>query len=206
MEHQCTFRQVINMATTYHDVNTIYRCDQCDRYHVCDGGSECLPLNTGENLVCIFTGKCIGENIQNINFLSDQGISISTKPYEDHSFENIIESLKRDIQLYFSRSNLTLIKTKIFDTSGELKKPIEQVLKSSFKHCKHLFSEITYAYDLVCSMYIHVIISVYSARTVYGNLLFKCTKNKKHDMIVKNIRKAWMSTLITGDTSEPTVI
>ncbi|AAO12333.1 hypothetical protein KM546_gp27 [Porcine lymphotropic herpesvirus 3] len=201
--HQCEFRMVENMATSYHNVQTIYMCVVCDKYHVCDGGTECLPLNTGENMVCLFTGKCMAENLQNINFLCDEIKTKCDKTYEDHSFENILESLKQDIQLYFSRSNLSVIKNKIFDASGELKKEIDKVLKLSFQCCQHLFGEISYAYDLVCSIYIHVIISVYATQTVYGNLLFKCTKNKKHDVVVKNIREVWMSTLITGDTGDP---
>ena len=69
--------------------------------------------------------------------------------------------------------------------------------------CQHLFQDIPYAYSLVCSMYIHIIISIFSTKTVYGNVLFKCTKNKRFDNLVKQIREIWMSTLTTLNTDCP---
>lgn len=202
MDHQCEFRKLETPICTFHSISCIYHCDECDTYHVCDGGVECIPIDTGENMVCVLTGKCIDDNMAASVTVVDGVFKRLDEHCEKHVYENIILSLKLDIIKFFSSvQNMEDVQKVIFKSNGELTSDIETLISSTFHFCARLFDDVTWAYDLVCSMYIHIIISVYSSRTVYGNLLFKCTKNKRYDTILKQMREAWMSTLTTDGCS-----
>lgn len=191
------------MATSFHNISNIFVCPQCRKYHVCDGYGECLPVNMGDGLVCVLTGRCVAENIsfQHIAFAQPPMLQGAKLMYEDQSFEAIIGNVQEDVLAYFEKSAHSEIKDQILDGPGKLKQEVLDLIKKTFSYCYYIFSSVSYAYSLVCSIYIHVIISVYSSKTVYGNLIFKCTKNKKFDAVVKSIRQTWMSTLTTGDTA-----
>ncbi|ARW78094.1 protein UL92 [Common bottlenose dolphin gammaherpesvirus 1 strain Sarasota] len=197
--HQCDFSKVDTPICRRHRITCIYVCRQCHAYHVCDGGRECVAINTGENVVCLLTGRCIEDNTLDIGSLASGTLKRIEQPYEKHVYENIIQSLKVDLRNFFSAGqSMKEVKMAIFDqASSSLLPEIESLIADTFPMCASLFGEISWAYDVVCSMYIHIIISIYSTRTVYGNLLFKCTKNKRYDIILKRMRERWMSMLTT---------
>lgn len=177
----------------------------CHTFHVCDGGPECLPINTGEGLVCVITGRCLGENLQATSQNCELVTWSSQEPIKNYVFGQLVSSIAAELFDYFSAKvateDLTEVSASVLDkATGSLKKEIMAMISHTFPLCHHLFEETPWAKDLVLSIYIHVIISIYSSRTVYDSLLFKCTKNKKYDHILKQIRESWMSTLTTCDT------
>ncbi|AAC95557.1 orf 31 [Ateline gammaherpesvirus 3] len=200
--HQCQFNKLNTVICQYHKVFCLYQCVQCKKYHVCDGSKTCVLINTGESLVCMLTGNCIFNNFQESTFLQQDNVKEPMQQFDYTLFANILESLKQDLENYFIKSyGLEEVKNAIMNNCS-LKPEIYNLIRCTFQHCCHIFGEIHYGYDIICSMYIHIIISIYSTKTVYGNLLFKCTKNKKYDYILKRMRETWMSTLITGDSGQ----
>ncbi|ABB22248.1 hypothetical protein OvHV-2gp28 [Ovine gammaherpesvirus 2] len=199
--HQCDFTKMITMATTFHGVDYIYICPTCARYHVCDGGHECAIVTVREGLVCELTGRCVADSVtygtQGPN--SPRGTYTSENHCSNQSFENVVSCVQQDVAFYFSNSAYEEVKMSVLAAPCELCHEVSSLIKTTFKHCQDVFRSAQCAYSLICSIYIHVIISVYSSKTVYGNLIFKCTKNKKFDSVAKSIRQAWMSTLTTGD-------
>lgn len=160
-----------------------------------------MVINTGENMVCVLTGLCVMDNVQELGGYMIQTYNAREKGYDPNVYEGIIESIKEDIIKFFSSdyaNNLEI--NDVIMEEGHLKSNITQLISQTFKFCFHLFEETNCGYDLICSMYIHIIISIYSKKTVYGHVLFKCTKNKKYDAILKTMREVWMSTLITIDS------
>nr|WEM32496.1 hypothetical protein [Bovine gammaherpesvirus 4] len=203
--HRCSMGLFNTPLCLRHKVNCVYFCSECEKIHLCDGGKECVMTNTGENMVCLLTGNCIFENLQGIkDYVSN--VYVLEQKCDQNMFLNIIQSIIEDIFKFFtSVCVLPEIQEALLGEEGELKPHIIQLIKKTFGLCAHVFGETKCGYDLICSMYIHVIISIYSSKTVYGNLLFKCTKNKKYDSVVKKMREQWMSTLIIGDSCHTNV-
>lgn len=181
---------------------SLYRCCKCDRYHVCDGGIECAPICAGEDLLCSLTGSAVGDNIQDGVFRPSQPDRDSEVPTAA-TLGAIIACVQADIASFFARRpDLADVARVVLDHNGSLQPSVSYGIERTFEHCRRLLETTNAGYDLICSMYAHVIISIYSERTVYGSLLFKCTKNKRCDPVVKRIREEWMSTLITGDCGD----
>ena len=203
MDHKCQFVRLQDPICKFHKVDCLYRCTVCNRFHVCNGGNSCLVINTGENMVCVLTGSCIMETVQDTRFCISASDTCRATTDHKYVFNNIVLSIMSDIAYFFSSSiSLKEVSQAIF-IHGNLKPTICALIESTFDICQHLFQDIPYAYSLVCSMYIHIIISIFSTKTVYGNVLFKCTKNKRFDNLVKQIREIWMSTLTTLNTDCP---
>lgn len=198
-ECKCSFTRVDDPICRLHGVSCLYRCILCNRYHVCTGGSSCLVINTGENMVCVLTGNCIIETMQDTRFCCPQSDINPSRTDRKFMFNNILASVKADIAHFFSDSARWREIYAQISADGHLNNKVSCLIDSTFEACHHLFGDIPYAYSLVCSMYIHIIISIFSTKTVYGPLLFKCTKNKKYDALVKQIRETWMSTLTMLD-------
>ncbi|AIA62067.1 orf31 [Alcelaphine gammaherpesvirus 2] len=200
--HQCYFTKMITMATTFHSIDNIFVCTECQSYHVCDGGEDCCLINMGEGLVCELTGRCAVDSVSFGNPCPTSPVNYSSghTPCPNQFLDSVVHCVQRDVGLYFSSSSYQEVKDKILICPGELRDEVANLIKITFNHCQHIFQSAQCAYSLICSIYIHVIISVYSSKTIYGNLIFKCTKNKKFDSVAKSIRQAWMSILTTGDT------
>nr|QRE02512.1 hypothetical protein [Otarine gammaherpesvirus 4] len=198
--HQCQFERMKSRAALENAIACIYHCNECGAYHVCDGGAQCKLVDTGESVVCILTGSCVGDTghgTSSVITCGDAATIMNTESYERQAFDNIIRALQVDIGHFFSTaSDMDDVQSAVLDgTGGCLKPTIADLIAATFHLCYHLFDEAACAYDIVCSMYIHIIISVYSTRTVYGSLLFKCTKNKRYDAILKRMRQQWMHML-----------
>lgn len=193
---------MITMATTFHTVDNIFVCTECKTYHVCDGGEDCYLVNMGEGLVCELTGRCA---VNSVSFGNPRPMSPVIYPHHNtpgpnQFLDSVVQCVQRDVAIYLSSSSYEEVKDKVLLCQGELREEVADLIKTTFNHCQNIFQSAQCAYSLICSIYIHVIISVYSSKTVYGNLIFKCTKNKKFDSVAKSIRQAWMSILTTGDT------
>lgn len=198
--HQCSFERLRNPLCQLHNITTVYQCTICEDYHVCNGGRDCLMLNTGENMVCLLTGASILDNFQDSAFIPAQSLRVPEPTTDLGAVQNIIFNIQSDMARYFSQGEgLADVKEAIID-NGDLKPRVAHIIERTFLHCQNLLEEVDYGYDLICSMYTHIIISIYSTKTVYGPLLFKCTKNKRYDGVVKRIRQEWMSMLTTGDS------
>lgn len=153
-----------------------------------------------------------------------------TDDHANYIFQNAISSLQLDLIVYFSRvAGLDEIREAIFQkpqvgeenvypdisqdgtplqfrslvgpTVPVLSSTIRDIIARTFSLCSHLLSDPDHGYRVICSIYIHIIISIYSSKTVYDALLFKSTKNKKLDGVLKRVREEWMRILTTGDTS-----
>lgn len=199
--HVCEYSLLDSPICRYHEVACIYQCCTCGRYHICDGGTDCLVLNTGENMVCVLTCNCVSGNIQGVENYLQKTFTALQQNYDSAAYDGLLLSIHSDIVSFFTRASnkdLVDIAGKIIE-HGDLKYKLKDLVNSTFVYCHKIFEENSCGYDLICSIYINIIISIFSTKTVYGSLLFKCTKNKKYDSIVKTMREIWMSTLITGD-------
>lgn len=201
-ERGCVFRRLEFHFLKVYNVADIYACQACGRYHICDGGGECPPVNMGDTIVCELTGAALDGNFQQA-FIPSCSLENSFRDNEENfAYMNIVCSLKSDIVKYFvSTSALDSVAEEILENEGKLYPRIESLIDSTLPLCRHILEEINCGYDIICSMYIHIIISIYSNRTIYDALLFKCTKNKKLDVVLKRVREAWMSTMLTREPS-----
>lgn len=199
--HICEFRRINSLICRHHKIGCIYQCESCEKYHVCDGGSECVLVDTGDNIVCKLTGKCTLDNIP-------EGKHVFTEHYTEQidgwidgrRFCSMFESLKRDLYSYFKDVDKNVDISRHIIGDGCLNPVVQDIIKETLKTCQNLFKEPDgYEYDLLKSIYVHVIISIYSGHTIYNPSLFKCTKNKKYDSIAKQIRTIWMSIHKTGE-------
>ncbi|BBB06480.1 hypothetical protein [Rhinolophus gammaherpesvirus 1] len=195
----CCFKKVEYLICSAHQVDCLYICPDCEHYHICDGGDDCIFINTGESIVCFLTGNCVSDNVQEFSSLLVKAHKPLDSTCEDYTYYGIAGCIKRDIFVFFNRdnSNLKEIRDAVSDETA-LKPDISRLVDITLKVTIHLFGKNGYGYDLICSMYVQIIISIYSTRTVYNNLLFKSTRNKRYDTILKRIRELWMSTLATG--------
>lgn len=196
--HKCVFEKINNPLCEALFVSIIYRCNICEKYHICDGGQACMLVNTGETTVCLLTGVQTYENMQPAIRALTTPLTTSESCNAPTCFDHIVTSLQNDIALFFNQqSNLKDLHAIILENS-QLNVTVKQLIKNTFMEFYMAFESLLCNYDIICSMYIHVIILIYSSKTVYGNLLFKCTKNKKFDFIVKRLRQSWMHMLKTG--------
>lgn len=203
----CSFKRIESLICSAHHVTCLYICHDCDNYHICDGGDECIVINTGESMVCFLTGNCVSDNVQDFGSLLVKAPKPLENTCEEYTYHGIAESIKKDIYMFFNRDNNNLVEIKNAILNDTFLKPeISKLIEVTLSISIHLFGKNSYGYDLICSMYIQIIISIYSTKTVYNNLLFKCTKNKRYDSILKRIRELWMSTLATGDSVQNNVI
>ncbi|AMA67386.1 protein UL92 [Vespertilionid gammaherpesvirus 1] len=196
----CTFIKLQSTVCNFHNIHSLYICNGCDHYHVCEGGDECIVINTGENIVCLLTGNCVSDDIEQITTIMAKTHQGLEKTYDECTYHGIAEAIKKDIKVFFNRENngFEEIKKSILE-NGELKHDVDKLIDVTLNVSIHLFRKHEYGYDLICSMYIQIIISIYSTKTVYNSLLFKCTRNKRYDSVLKKMRELWMSTLVTGD-------
>lgn len=198
--HSCNYEKVNNPLCQQLAVSSLYRCTECEQYHICEGKESCVLINAGETTVCLLTGVQVCENFQEGVYCS-QNTDPNTEALNiPSSFHHVITSLQGDIAKFFSQHpNLSEIQATILE-SGVLHPNIKDCIEKTFKELYRSFEEVPCTYNVICSMYIHVIILIYASKTVYGSVLFKCTKNKKYDCIVKQLRQAWMHMLRTGDS------
>ncbi|AJG42955.1 hypothetical protein KM481_gp25 [Harp seal herpesvirus] len=197
----CTFERLSNTICAYHKVSCIFKCSSCHNYHTCDGGDECIVINTGENLVCMLTGSCIFNEIHDFKNIIVKTHKVLDKKPDECTLHGVLQSIKSDLVSFFcnANNNLDEVRAIILDDS-QLKPNIEKLINITFVEAQQLFYTCEYGYDIICSMYIQIIISIYSTKTVYDNLLFKCMRNKKYDAVLKKMRELWMCTLLTGDS------
>ncbi|AIU39556.1 protein UL92 [Equid gammaherpesvirus 5] len=201
----CYYLRVESLICSLHGISSLYVCRECENYHVCDGGDDCIVVNTGDNMVCFLTGNCVADNIQEFCNLS---VAVKKKdlecaPTDDvNTFMGIAEAIKRDIFAFFNRENCKLaeIRAAILTEEG-LRPEIGRLIEVTLRVSIHIFSKSEHGYDVICSMYVQIIISIYSTKTVYNGLLFKCTKNKRYDSVLKKMRELWMSTSATGGSA-----
>ncbi|ALE14743.1 ORF31 [Felid gammaherpesvirus 1] len=198
----CTLDRVNYTICGYHNISCIFRCCVCNHYHICDGGDECVVINTGESLVCMLTGSCLTNEIQDYKNLVVRAHKALEKKPDGYTLQCVLQAVKRDIVNFFSNAESVLneVKNVILLNNETLTHDIEKLIDLTYSETHQLFSTCEYGYNIICSMYIQIIISIYSSKTIYNNLLFKCTKNKKYDTILKRMRELWMSTLTTGSS------
>nr|WIM51689.1 MAG: hypothetical protein ADFBMEEK_00055 [Peromyscus leucopus gammaherpesvirus] len=199
--HNCEFKRLNSLICRYHNTGCIYQCVSCERYHVCDGQTDCVLVDTGDNIVCKLTGKCTLDNMpEGREVLTDQFMELSDDWLDGSRFCSLLESLKRDLYSYFKETDGSIEVSKHIIESRGLSQVVQDIIKETLKTCQSLFKEPDgYEYELLKSIYVHVIISIYSGHTIYNPSLFKCTKNKKYDSIAKHIRTIWMSIHKTGE-------
>lgn len=194
---RCVFEPLgHSIVADIHQFEDIYVCRKCSRFHVCDGGYECCLLDTRENFVCILTGKCVPDPVLKHVF-SVEGENKNKEHNARSSLKNTFNSIVGNLYYYFSEVlQIDQVSSAIFDGEKNFLPKILDLLFLTFPCCHHLFQDNS-AGDttvrLVTSMYIHLIISMYANQTVYGSRLFKSTKNKKHDTVLKRMREVWMS-------------
>nr|WAH70937.1 protein 31 [Eptesicus fuscus gammaherpesvirus] len=220
----CSFTKVNSPICSFHRVTNIYQCEECERYHVCDGEGACHLVETRESLVCALTGRCMPSRAPDLGarggarapFFFHKGALDYGGP-DGHALDGVLGAVQADMARYFSTAespDMEDVRAAVLlsPAGGDvrekgaqnghaqptLRPEVEALIRDTFPLCRHVFAEASRGYDIICSMYVHIIISVYATKTVYGNLLFKCTKNKKYNAVVKRMREAWMSTLITG--------
>ncbi|ADW24372.1 hypothetical protein RHVP.31 [Cricetid gammaherpesvirus 2] len=187
----CRMNQVQTPLCTFYNLQTIFRCMDCSNYHICNGGKDCDPLISSEGVVCAKTGKFIRLDMK---FSTIYNKEVADHHGQDQQAENeaTLNSLYEDIvNILLQVDDIEEVKTAVI-CDKELAKSVKQQIASTFSECVQVIRENEQGYSIVCSMYVHVIISMYATKTIYGNLLFKCTRNKKHDAIAKKIREKWM--------------
>nr|BEG23101.1 homolog of EHV2 ORF31 protein UL92 [Macronycteris gammaherpesvirus 1] len=198
----CFFEKLNSLICMHHQLTCLYICQNCEHYHVCDGGDECIVINTGESMVCLLTGNCISENVQEFTNLMVKVLNSPQSKYEEYCYQGLTERVKKDLFAFFNRNNENIAEIKeVILNQNSLKPEISKLVDATLGVCSHLFGKDGYGYDLICSMYIQIIISIYSTKTVYNSLLFKCTRNKRYDCVLKRMRELWMSTSVTGDSA-----
>lgn len=180
-------------------VNDIFECALCHAYHICTGGNECPTVGTSDGIVCGLTGICLGENLQSPAppLYHQRPLADGSSELENFGLNNIIAVIKSDLARYFITSEELGEVSSAITEGGSLTRRVGYLIEVTFPLCKHIIEEINCGYDIVCSMYIHIIISIYSNRTVYDTLLFKCTRSKKLDAVLKRMRERWMSIATT---------
>lgn len=160
----------------------------------------------GDHLICELSGAFLEDNFQPQAppRAEGRGGVVGVEDDENFAYSNLTYSLKTDLARYFSACRVLddAATARIVIRGRECLQPrIAALIDRTLSHCRHLFEEINCGYDIICSMYIHLLISVYSNRTVYDALLFKCTKNKRLDTILKRMRQTWMSIMLTSEPS-----
>lgn len=181
-------------------VFNLYTCTFCGTWHICDGGNECHAVLAGDGLVCALTGSFLGEDYSDgmrTGVVSSVGFLSKEEELDGFTFAGVITAIKQEIIVYFSSSVELKDVTEVVIMDGHLAPDISTMIDHTFPLCRHLLEEINCGYEIICSMYVHIIISIYSNKTVYDALLFKCTRNKKLDSILKQMREKWMSIITT---------
>ncbi|QDQ69239.1 UL92 [Colobine gammaherpesvirus 1] len=198
--HKCDMRLVTALLCRFHGVGCLYQCLICYDYHVCDGGKECVLVNTSENVICDLTGNCVSDNFQEVQRSGPSRSRILEAPTDVSAYHAVLACLKRDIVSYLRSWPDTGDVVEQIARDDRVTDDISRIIDDTFFDCLPVLGEARGGYALICSMYLHVIISIYSTKTVYNSMLFKCTKNKKYDCIAKRVRTQWMRTLSTRDT------
>lgn len=198
--HRCEMKSVASPLCQFHGVFCLYQCRQCLAYHVCDGGTECVLLHTPESVICELTGNCMLGNIQEGLFLGPVPYRTLDNQVDRDAYHGMLACLKRDIVRYLQTWPDTTVIVQEIALGDGVTDTISAIIDETFGECLPVLGEAQGGYALVCSMYLHVIVSIYSTKTVYNSMLFKCTKNKKYDCIAKRVRTKWMRMLSTKDT------
>lgn len=184
---------VHNPLTDFYSVHSLYVCDTCDKYHLCSGSMNCVPVVDKEGLVCEITGKCIQSNVKDIETVV---LDEPTNKYVQFmESEFILQSIYSDIvEIINKLDDISEIIPEIV-INNELNLPIKKNIASTLHLCMYIIHAGSTGYSTVCSMYVHIIMSIYAKKTIYGHMLFKCTRNKKYDATAKKIREKWMCTI-----------
>lgn len=184
--------RVTNFFCHQHNIDWIFKCESCGRFHICDGAHDCVLIQTLDGMICDLSGSYVMENLQGpFTGLTHENESTSTK--ED--FHTTINEIYKYIEDFFSNTpGLEEVSTQILTQDGTVQETIAKYIATTFQFCAHFLKEISYGFSLVCSMYTQILISIFATKTVYDPLLFKCTRNKKHDQVLKRVRAAWIST------------
>lgn len=203
---KCTFEPLSHsLFHSIHKFENIFVCKKCVTYHVCDGGDTCSLIDTGETYVCTYTGNCT--DVPAIKYVTiDNSMCKNSDENTAVHLQNTLNTIICNLYYYFTEVvQIEKITSAIFDSDKNFQPCILDLIFASFQCCHALFNNAECndsVIKLVTSMYVHLIISVYANQTVYGSKLFKSTKNKKHDVILKQMREAWMSTLVTSSSSK----
>lgn len=200
MNCKCSFCPINHsIASMVYKFKNIFVCVYCKRYHICDGSDGCSLVDTGEGVVCAYTGNCVYE--QSMKDVTTSICNPKVIENKDSTLQNTFNAIVCRLYYYFSEVlKIEKITSTIFDSDKNFRSEILDLIFATFPHCHHIFNENDNdtAIQLVTSMYIHLIISIYANRTVYGNMLFKSTKNKKYDTVLKQMREVWMSMQVTS--------
>lgn len=187
---KCHMTMVQNPLTEFYSIHSLYVCESCGKYHLCSGTSQCIPIVAKEGLICDITGKYIQSNVKETDTM-----------VTNESVEKCTQVLESECTLHALYSDILEIINKLDDISeirpdlvygGELNPIIKQNIAATLSHCVSIIQGTSSGYSIVCSMYVHIIMSIYAKKTIYGHMLFKCTRNKKYDAIAKKIREKWM--------------
>ncbi|AGY30713.1 ORF30 [Retroperitoneal fibromatosis-associated herpesvirus] len=194
---RCDMRLLDSPLCRLHNVFSLYQCVICREYHVCDGGSACVLVNTPENVICDLTGNCVADNLQETQRSGPSRIRGADMPPDTAAYHAVLACLKRDIVSNLRSWTDTWDVAEQIALEDGVSDVISGIIDDTFFDCLPVLAEARGGYALLCSMYLHVIVSIYSTKTVYNSMLFKCTKNKKYDCIAKRVRARWMHMLST---------
>lgn len=165
-------------------------------------------ITVGDGLVCALTGSFLGQDYRDV---ARTGVVGSTRflareeELDSFTFAGVVTAIKAELVVYFTSSAELKDVTQTVVTDGQLAPDVSTMIDYTFSLCRHLLEEINCGYQIICSMYVHIIISIYANKTVYDALLFKCTRNKKLDAILKQMRERWMSIITTRASSQENV-
>ncbi|AAB66400.1 hypothetical protein [Murine herpesvirus strain 4556] len=189
-QDKCMMRPLSNPLTEAYNVQNLYQCLNCDDYHLCNGSLNCDPLVDREGIVCTVTGKYIQCNVRESPMCGAACLDVDIHP-EDNT-DCILRALFGDIVDIINKlDDIAEIKDKIL-AGDSLNEHIKKKIECTFPMCANIINCNSQGYSILCSMFVHIIMSIYANKTIYGHMLFKCTRNKKYDTIAKKIREKWM--------------
>lgn len=200
----CSYARLEYQILRAHGVSELYACTVCGRWHICDGGDECRVVIMGDGLVCALTGSFLGEDYREGARTGGGSLTACLAREEEldsFTFAGVVTSIKAELVVYFTLSAELKDVTRLVVIQDQLAPGVSAMIDHTFPLCRHLLEEINCGYQIICSMYVHIIISIYANKTVYDALLFKCTRNKKLDAILKQMRERWMSIITTHASS-----
>nr|QAM89320.1 BDLF4 [human gammaherpesvirus 4] len=201
--HLCSYSKLEFHLPLPESMASVFACWGCGEYHVCDGSSECTLIETHEGVVCALTGNYMGPHFQPaLRPWTEirQDTQDQRDKWEPEQVQGLVQTVVNHLYHYFLNENvISGVSEALFDQDGALRPHIPALVSFVFPCCLMLFrgASSEKVVDVVLSLYIHVIISIYSQKTVYGALLFKSTRNKRYDAVAKRMRELWMSTLTT---------
>ncbi|AAK38229.1 ORF21 [callitrichine gammaherpesvirus 3] len=198
-EHICSFMRLTSPLLVASRITDMFVCEGCQTYHVCDGSSECHLIETHDGVVCAMTGRDVGPDLKPVvrPWTCARCEAENQSTWDPEEIQTLLLNITNHLYAYFRKDNVIPgVQAALFDDDGVLRPHIPALISFVFPYCLPLMKS-TDSVRLIVSLYIHVIIAIYSRRTIYGCMLFKSMRNKKTDLVAKRMREAWMSTLTT---------